>query len=66
MYILREKLLTAIAAVTGILMAQGALTILEDDTKLDGGVYTPACLGQGFIDRLDAAGLHFETDTVPL
>ncbi len=47
-------------------MAQGALTILEDDTKLDGGVYTPACLGQGFIDRLDAAGLHFETDTVPL
>ncbi len=52
--------------VTGILMVQGALTILEDDIKLDGGVYTPACLGQSFIDRLDRAGFHFKTDTVPL
>jgi short subunit dehydrogenase-like uncharacterized protein len=52
--------------VTGILLAQAASTILEDDIKLDGGIYTPACLGQGFIDRLDREGFHFETKMVPV
>ncbi len=46
---------------TGILLAEAAATLLEEDVELDGGVYTPACLGQPFIDRLDRAGFHFET-----
>lgn len=46
---------------TGVFVAQAALTLLEDDTGLEGGIYTAACLGQPYIDRLDAAGLHFDT-----
>ncbi|KAK3692265.1 Saccharopine dehydrogenase-domain-containing protein [Podospora appendiculata] len=48
---------------TGILLAEAAATLLEDgvDEKLPGGIYTPACLGQPFIDRLGRAGFHFET-----
>ncbi|KAK4137136.1 hypothetical protein BT67DRAFT_372195 [Trichocladium antarcticum] len=47
---------------TGILLAEAAATLLEDDHGLTtGGIYTPACLGQPFIDRLDRAGFHFET-----
>jgi short subunit dehydrogenase-like uncharacterized protein len=45
-------------------MAEVALTILEDDTELGGGIYTPACLGQGLIDRLDKAGLKFEVTLI--
>jgi short subunit dehydrogenase-like uncharacterized protein len=37
------------------------MTILRDNHKLSGGIYTPACLGQTFIDRLDAAGFKMET-----
>jgi short subunit dehydrogenase-like uncharacterized protein len=47
------------------MLAQAASTILEEDLGLEGGIYTPACLGQGFIDRLDGAGFHFETKMVP-
>ncbi|KAB5570557.1 Saccharopine dehydrogenase-domain-containing protein [Coniochaeta sp. 2T2.1] len=51
---------------SGLLLAQAAATILEEDLQLEGGgIYTPACLGQGFIDRLDGAGFHFETKIVP-
>ncbi|KAK0621535.1 Saccharopine dehydrogenase-domain-containing protein [Bombardia bombarda] len=50
---------------TGVLLAEAAATILDDgddDAKrLPGGIYTAACLGQLFIDRLDRAGFHFET-----
>ncbi|KAK3333216.1 Saccharopine dehydrogenase-domain-containing protein [Cercophora scortea] len=50
---------------TGILLAEAAATLLEDggeDENLPGGgIYTPACLGQPFIDRLDHAGFYFET-----
>ncbi|KXX83216.1 Saccharopine dehydrogenase-like oxidoreductase [Madurella mycetomatis] len=46
---------------TGILLAEAAATLMQEDVQLDGGVYTPACLGQPFIDRLDRAGFHFET-----
>lgn len=49
---------------TAILLAEAAATVLQDDVKLDGGIYTPACLGQSFIDRLDSAGFHFEVETV--
>lgn len=48
--------------VTAALLAQGAATILEDDVKLEGGIYTPSCLGQGYIDRLQRQGLRFETE----
>ena len=47
-----------------MLLAIGALCILKDDAvakKLGGGVFTPATLGQPFIDRLDKAGYSFET-----
>jgi short subunit dehydrogenase-like uncharacterized protein len=47
------------------MVAQAAATILEEDLGLGGGVYTPACLGQGYLDRLDGADFHFETKIVP-
>jgi len=47
-------------ALTGILLAEAAISILRDEHKLSGGVYTPACLGQKFIDRLQSAGFKFE------
>ncbi|KAK0711441.1 Saccharopine dehydrogenase-domain-containing protein [Lasiosphaeris hirsuta] len=50
---------------TGVLLAEAAATLLQDDIKLPGGIYTPACLGQPFIDRLDKAGFHFETSIIP-
>ncbi|KAL8359472.1 hypothetical protein RB601_007820 [Gaeumannomyces tritici] len=47
---------------TAIILAQAALSILEDydDLQLGGGIYTPACLGQPFIERLNNAGFRFE------
>ncbi|RYC60489.1 hypothetical protein CHU98_g5709 [Xylaria longipes] len=39
-------------------------TLLEDDVGLSGGIYTPACLGQGYIDRLDEAGFKIETKII--
>jgi len=47
--------------VTGVSLSQAAISILLDEHKLSGGIYTPACLGQKFIDRLDGAGFKFET-----
>lgn len=51
---------------TGVLLAEAAATLLEEDTQLPGGIYTPACLGQPYIDRLDKAGFHFETKVIDL
>ena len=51
-------------AVTGMFMAQAALTLLEDDVNLGGGIYTASCLGKTFIDRLLGAGMKFETKIV--
>ncbi|TVY82175.1 putative trans-acting enoyl reductase [Lachnellula suecica] len=48
---------------TGMLLAKSALSILKDGHKLTGGIYTPACLGQKFIDRLDEGGFKFEKKT---
>ncbi|KAK3313522.1 Saccharopine dehydrogenase-domain-containing protein [Apodospora peruviana] len=53
--------------VTGVLLAEAASSLLEDDdvaSQLPGGVFTAACLGQPFIDRLDNAGFHFESKLV--
>ncbi|KAL2271433.1 hypothetical protein VTJ83DRAFT_804 [Remersonia thermophila] len=46
---------------TGILAAEAAATILQEDLDLPGGVYTAACLGQPYIDRLERAGFRIET-----
>lgn len=43
-----------------MLMTQAALTILEDDLDLPGGCYTPACLGQGYVDRVAQYGFAIE------
>ena len=45
---------------TGVLLGEAAISILRDGHKLSGDIYTPACLGQKFIDRLQAAGFKFE------
>jgi short subunit dehydrogenase-like uncharacterized protein len=50
--------------VTAALLAQAACTIIQDDLELRGGLYTPACLGQGVIDRLDSVGFKMETKLV--
>jgi hypothetical protein len=44
-----------------MLCSEGARTILEDDLELDGGFYTPCCLGQRIIDRVHEGGLKIET-----
>ncbi|KAI1469206.1 uncharacterized protein F4812DRAFT_422322 [Daldinia caldariorum] len=49
---------------TGVLVSQAACTILQDDLDLPGGIYTPACLGQGYIDRLNKAGFTIETKLI--
>lgn len=51
---------------TGVLLGQAASTILEGEVGLEGGIYTPACLGQPFINRLDDAGFRFETKMIPV
>ncbi|SPO01015.1 uncharacterized protein DNG_03763 [Cephalotrichum gorgonifer] len=45
---------------SAVLVCQAALTLLEDDLDLPGGCYTPACLGQGYIDRLGRHGFPIE------
>ena len=50
--------------VTAACLAQAASTILQDDVQLEGGVYTPACLGQKYLDRLDSIGFKVETKLV--
>ncbi|KAL9946172.1 hypothetical protein ACHAO5_004168 [Verticillium nonalfalfae] len=45
---------------SGMMMAQGALSLLEDNLELPGGVYTASCLGQKFVDRVGDAGLKME------
>lgn len=54
------------SAVTAIILVQAALTILEDydDLQLRGGIYTPACFGQPFIERLNNEGFRFETKLI--
>jgi short subunit dehydrogenase-like uncharacterized protein len=54
-----------ILAVTGIFLAQAALTLLKDEVpakKLGGGFLTPATLGQPYIDRLAEQGFEIETE----
>jgi len=50
---------------TGKFLAEGAATILQDEQidakKLGGGVLTAAMLGDGFIERLEKAGVAIQT-----
>ncbi|KAI1376219.1 Saccharopine dehydrogenase-domain-containing protein [Hypoxylon crocopeplum] len=46
---------------TAVFLAQAASTILRETIELKGGIYTPACLGQKYIDHLNDAGLKVET-----
>ena len=44
------------------------MVLLKDDDlvrRLDGGLLTPAVLGQPFIDRMKKAGLVFEVEMIP-
>ena len=54
---------------TGVFLAEAAMVILQDGTdiveRLGGGILTPAVLGQPFIDRLQGAGIEFETRLLP-
>ena len=43
-----------------MIVASAALSLLRDDHKLEGGVYTPACLGEKFADRIEEGGFKFE------
>ncbi|KAG8165503.1 hypothetical protein KVR01_004055 [Diaporthe batatas] len=61
----RTTYLGSMYALTAAFLAHGALTVLEDDVDLGGGgVFTPACLGQGFVDRLDGVGFKIQTESV--
>lgn len=52
--------------VTGLSVAMAAISILRDDHKelSGGGFYTPAMLGQAYVDRLDKAGFKWEIDVL--
>jgi len=45
---------------TAVSLAEAAISILRDEHKLAGGVYTPSSLGQPFIDRLSGAGMKIQ------
>lgn len=49
---------------TATCLAQAAYFVLKEDHKLQGGVYTPACLGQRFIDVLDGEGFKVESKLI--
>lgn len=53
-----------LSAVTGVLMSQAAMTVLEGEADLPPGVFTASCLGQPFVDRLDKAGFHIESKLI--
>ena len=53
---------------TGVCLAEAAMVLLSDEKlvrRLDGGLLTPATLGQPFIDRMKNAGLVFEVEMIP-
>ena len=48
-------------SMTGMLLAEAAMVILQNEDKLEGGLLTPACLGQAFIERLRGADVLIES-----
>lgn len=45
---------------TGLFLGQAAITVLEDDVDLPGGIYTPVCLGETFVNRVSDAGFTMD------
>lgn len=45
---------------TALFLAHAAQTMLEDKMELPGGFYTPACLGKGYVDRVNRAGFKID------
>ncbi|CAG8974122.1 hypothetical protein HYALB_00002758 [Hymenoscyphus albidus] len=45
---------------TAVIAASATLTLLRDEHKLEGGIHTPATLGQKFLDRMEEGGFKFE------
>ena len=53
---------------SGLLIAEAAMVLLKDEEKvkeLGGGLLTPACLGQAYIDRLKKVGCTYEVGILP-
>ncbi len=53
---------------TGLLLAEGAMVLLEDENlvkKLGGGLLTPACLGDKFVERLQKVNVKIEGEMLP-
>ncbi len=53
---------------TGVCLAEAAMVILKEEElvkRLDGGLLTPAMLGQPFIDRMKNAGMILEVEMMP-
>ena len=53
---------------TGLLLAEAAMVLLENEdlvNKLGGGLLTPACLGDDFIERLRKVGVKIEGKMLP-
>ena len=59
-----ELLINTSLLVTAMLLAEAAETLLQDDLQLPGGIYTAACMGQRYIDRLEKSGFKFETKII--
>ncbi|EED21540.1 conserved hypothetical protein [Talaromyces stipitatus ATCC 10500] len=53
---------------TATFLAEAAATVLEEDdsSRLTGGIYTPACLGQRYVNRLKAVGVQISTEVQKL
>ncbi|KAK4692370.1 hypothetical protein P7C71_g4819, partial [Lecanoromycetidae sp. Uapishka_2] len=53
---------------TGVCLAEAAMVLLKEDDlveRLDGGLLTPAMLGQAFVDRMKAAGMILDVKMIP-
>ena len=52
---------------TGLLLAEAAMVLLRDErlvTRLGGGVLTPACLGDGFVEALQRADIEIVAELI--
>jgi short subunit dehydrogenase-like uncharacterized protein len=57
-------LVLTMRTVTAATLSQAVMTILDDELRLEGGIYTPALLGENYLDRLQSAGFKVEVKVV--
>lgn len=59
-----EFLRITIFTVTATFLTEAAATMLEEDesVRLTGGIYTPACLGERYVNRLRNVGVEISTE----